>query len=51
MDSLHAGDMITVSGLLAKDETSLLGQATITTADGKRVFSGAGPRRNVEQQP
>lgn len=52
MDSLKAGDTITVSGLLAKNEASMhVGQATITTADGKRVFSGAGPRRIAEQQP
>ena len=44
MDSLHIGDTVTVSGLRAKNEASLnIGQAKITTADGKRVFDGNAP--------
>jgi hypothetical protein len=44
MDTLKVGDTVTVSGLRAKHETSMnVGQATITTADGKRVFAGAAP--------
>lgn len=44
MDTLKVGDTVTVSGLRAKHEASMnVGQATITTADGKRVFSGAAP--------
>ncbi len=44
MDTLKVGDTITVSGLRAKNETSMnIGQAKITTADGKRVFNGNAP--------
>jgi hypothetical protein len=44
MDSLHIGDTVTVSGLRAKNEASMnVGQAKITTADGKRVFDGSAP--------
>ena len=51
MDTLKAGDTVTVSGLKAKNEASMhIGQATITTADGKRVFAGPAPSR-VEAQP
>ena len=40
-DSLKAGQTVTVSGLKAKSETSTnVGQATITSADGKRYFAG-----------
>jgi hypothetical protein len=49
-DSLKAGDPVTVKGLLAKNETSFhVGQATITTADGRRVFAGSGPSRTVAE--
>ena len=51
MDSLKVGDTITVSGLRAKNDASLhVGQATITTADGKRVFVGTAPS-HVAAQP
>lgn len=44
MDTLKVGDSVTVSGLRAKSEASMnVGQATITTADGKRVFTGTAP--------
>ena len=44
MDSLHICDTVTVSGLRAKNEGSMnIGQAKITTADGKRVFDGNAP--------
>jgi hypothetical protein len=44
MDTLHVGDTITVSGLRAKNDASMnIGQARITTADGKRVFDGNAP--------
>jgi Family of unknown function (DUF6152) len=44
MDSLKIGQTVTVSGLRAKNEASMhIGQATITTADGKRVFVGTAP--------
>lgn len=42
-DSLKAGDTVTVSGIRAKIETSMnIGVATITTEDGRRIFSGQG---------
>jgi hypothetical protein len=42
-DSLKVGQEVTVSGIRAKREDSMnVGQATITTADGKRMFSGTG---------
>jgi DNA/RNA endonuclease YhcR with UshA esterase domain len=42
-DTLKPGDMVTVSGLRAKIETSMnIGVATITTEDGRRIFSGQG---------
>jgi hypothetical protein len=51
MDSLKVGEKVTVTGLRAKNEESLhIGQATITTADGKRVFAGTGPSRVAAQQ-
>jgi Family of unknown function (DUF6152) len=41
-DTLKVGDMISVTGWRAKNPESMnVGQATITTADGRRVFSGA----------
>jgi hypothetical protein len=44
MDSLKVGEKVTVSGLRAKNEASMhVGQATITTADGKHVFAGPAP--------
>jgi hypothetical protein len=46
-DSLKIGDVVTVKGLRAKLETSLnIGQATITTSDGRNVYGrGAGGGR------
>jgi hypothetical protein len=44
MDSLHIGDTVTVSGLRAKNDASPnIGQAKITTADGKKIFEGNAP--------
>ena len=44
MNTLKVGDTITVSGLRAKNDASMnIGEAKITTADGKRVFSGNAP--------
>jgi Family of unknown function (DUF6152) len=46
MDTLKVGETVTVSGLRAKNEASMhVGQATITTTDGKRVFVGTAPGR------
>ncbi len=42
-DTLKQGDTVTVSGIRAKNPTSMnIGVATITTSDGTRVFAGAG---------
>jgi hypothetical protein len=50
LDSLKVGETVTVSGLRAKNDASMhVGQATITTADGKRVFVGAAPSRVAAQ--
>jgi Family of unknown function (DUF6152) len=50
MDTLHVGDTVTVSGLRAKNEASMnIGEAKITTADGKRVFNGKAPGYEVAQ--
>ena len=38
-DSLKQGEVVTVSGIRAKSPTSMnIGQATITTADGRKIF-------------
>src|SRR5512139_186636 len=50
-DTLKVGDTVTVSGIRAKREDSFnIGQATITTSDGHRIFSGTGQQR-AEQTP
>ena len=42
-DSLKPGDVVTVSGVRAKIESSPnIGLATITTSDGRRIFGGGG---------
>jgi hypothetical protein len=42
-DTLKVGETVTVSGLRAKISTSTnIGVATVTTADGKRVFATGG---------
>jgi hypothetical protein len=43
-DTLKIGDAVTVSGWRAKNAESMnVGQATITVADGRKIFSGQGP--------
>jgi hypothetical protein len=52
-ESLKAGDVVTVSGIRAKNESSMnIGQATITTADGRRMFAqtGGGQQQQGQQQ-
>jgi hypothetical protein len=52
-ESLKAGDVVTVSGIRAKNESSMnVGQATITTADGRRMFAqtGGGQQQQGQQQ-
>jgi hypothetical protein len=42
-DTLKQGETVTVSGIKAKSPTSMnIGVATITTADGRRIFGSAG---------
>jgi hypothetical protein len=42
-DSLKTGDTVTVSGVRAKNPQSMnIGVATITTADGRRIFGSQG---------
>jgi hypothetical protein len=44
-DTLKVGETVSVTGVKAKNPTSPnVGQATITTSDGKRVFGGAANR-------
>ena len=46
-DTLKVGQIITVTGNLAKNPASPnVGQARITTEDGKQVFSGTPPNPN-----
>jgi cell shape-determining protein MreC len=41
-DTLKVGDVISVTGWRAKNPESMnVGQATITAADGRKIFSGA----------
>jgi hypothetical protein len=50
-DSLKVGEEVTVKGIRAKREDSFnVGQATITTADGKRIFAGSGQAGAQAQQ-
>jgi DNA/RNA endonuclease YhcR with UshA esterase domain len=45
-DTLKVGDVVSVTGVRAKIATSMnVGQATITTSDGKRVFAQGGGGR------
>ena len=45
-NSLQVGDIVTVSGWHAKNPDSPnVGQATITTADGRKIYSGDGPAK------
>ena len=44
-DSLKVGETVSVAGVRAKNPDSMnVGQATITTADGRRMFGGAANR-------
>jgi hypothetical protein len=50
-DSLKVGEEVTVSGIRAKRDDSMnIGQATITTADGRRMFAGTGQAAQAQQQ-
>ena len=42
-DDLKVGETVTVTGLRAKSDASMnVGQATITTADGRKIYGTAG---------
>lgn len=50
-DSLKTGDTVTVNGIRAKSPTSMnVGQATITTADGKRIYGTGAAGGRAEGQ-
>lgn len=50
-DTLKVGETVTVSGIRAKREDSFnVGNATITTSDGKRMFAGGGGQRAAAEQ-
>jgi hypothetical protein len=50
-DTLKVGEPVSVKGIRAKREDSTnIGQATITTADGRRMFSGGTAQREAAQQ-
>jgi hypothetical protein len=40
-DALKAGEDITVTGYMAKDGSNTMWSNSVTTADGKRMFSGS----------
>ena len=43
---LKVGESVTVSGIRAKSATSLnIGQATITTSDGRKMYGTGGPQQ------
>ena len=45
-DSLKVGEAVTVTGIRAKRADSMnVGQATITTSDGRRMFAGGGAQQ------
>lgn len=51
-DSLKVGDVVTVSGIKAKSATSMnIGQATITLADGRKIFGTFGNRARSAEAP
>jgi hypothetical protein len=50
-DTLKPGDVVSVTGLRAKNEQSMnVGQATITMADGRKVFGQTGGGNQAQQQ-
>ena len=50
-DTLKVGEAVSVKGIRAKREDSTnIGNATITTADGKRMFAGGTAQREAAQQ-
>ena len=50
-DTLKVGETVSVKGIRAKrDDSFNVGNATITTADGKRMFAGGTAQREASQQ-
>jgi hypothetical protein len=50
-DTLKVGETVTVKGVRAKREESMnIGNATITTSDGRRMFGGGTAQREATQQ-
>jgi len=50
-DTLKVGEQVSVKGIRAKREDSVnVGNATITTADGHRMFAGGTAQREAAQQ-
>jgi len=50
-DTLKVGEQVSVKGIRAKREDSTnIGNATITTADGRRMFAGGTAQREAAQQ-
>ncbi len=50
-DTLKVGETVSVKGIRAKrDDSFNVGNATITTADGKRMFAGGTAQREAAQQ-
>jgi len=51
-DTLKPGEVVTVTGIRAKDDTSMnIGLATITTADGKKLVAPGAGRGEAPPQP
>jgi hypothetical protein len=50
-DSLKVGEAVSVTGIRAKRADSMnVGQATITTSDGRRMFAGGGGQQRAAEQ-
>jgi hypothetical protein len=50
-DTLKVGETVSVKGIRAKREESMnVGNATITTSDGRRMFGGGTAQREATQQ-
>ena len=48
-NSVKAGDMLTVTGSLAKDGTNLANARAVTLADGTKVFAGSSAENQTNQ--
>ena len=49
-DSLKVGDVVTVTGIRAKSDTSMnVGQATITMPDGRKIYGTGGNQGQAQQ--